>query len=114
MKVCTDACIFGAFVANQIVDRQLKTDTILDIGGGTGLLSLMMSQKTAAIIDVIEIDAAAVQQAINNFGQSPWKQRLRLHHTDALQYSAEIKYDFIISNHSHSYTLTHYTLLLVI
>lgn len=98
MKVCTDACLFGAFVATQIIERQLKADNILDIGSGTGLLSLMMAQKTMASIDAIEIDPAAYQQAIINFDQSPWKNQLNIIHADALLFNSEKKYDFIISN----------------
>lgn len=98
MKVCTDACIFGAFVARQIISRQLKSANILDIGSGTGLLSLMTAQKVQGKIDAIEIDKSAFQQAIYNFEQSPWKDRLTIINTDALLFNSEKKYDCIISN----------------
>jgi tRNA1Val (adenine37-N6)-methyltransferase len=98
MKVCTDACVFGAFVAKLIIERQLKADNILDIGSGTGLLSLMAAQKITATIDAIEIDATACQQAKSNFEQSPWKGQLNIIHSDALLFNSEKKYDCIIAN----------------
>ncbi len=98
MKVCTDACIFGAYVARHINKLQLPANNILDIGAGTGLLSLMLSQKTTGTIDAVEIDEAASQQAKLNFAQSPWMERLHIYHEDALQFYPEKKYDCIISN----------------
>ena len=98
MKVCTDACIFGAWVAEQICKRQLVADTMLDIGAGTGLLSIMLAQKTNAKIDAIEIDEPAFQQAKLNFEQSPWHNRLMIFHSDAIQYFPGKTYDCIVSN----------------
>ena len=97
MKVCTDACVFGAF-ANHIVRRTPNTIHILDIGTGTGLLSLLLAQDTAAFIDAVEIDNGAYQQAQENFNSSPWKERLSVFNTDVLQFQADKKYDCIISN----------------
>src|SRR4051794_22993532 len=98
MKVCTDACIFGAFVARQIANRNLAVSNILDIGTGTGLLSLMLAQKMTAAIDAIEIDKAAFEQAKQNFEQSPWKSRLTIINTDARHFNPGNKFDCIISN----------------
>ncbi|MEO6731713.1 MAG: methyltransferase [Ferruginibacter sp.] len=98
MKVCTDACIFGAFVAHHINRLEKPPNNILDIGTGTGLLSLMLAQKTNATIDAIEIDQAAFQQATDNFERSIWKNRLNIFNTDATQFHSAKKYDCIISN----------------
>src|ERR1700749_3701473 len=97
MKVCTDACIFGAFAAN-IVRRTSNIIRILDIGTGTGLLSLMLAQQADVIIDAIEIDADAYQQAQDNFTASPWKERLTVINKDILAFTVNKKYDGIISN----------------
>jgi tRNA1Val (adenine37-N6)-methyltransferase len=96
MKVCTDACLFGAYVADQVKTK--SSATILDIGTGTGLLSLMLAQRVPAIIDAVEIDAAACVQANENFEQSPWKERLTAFNTDILQFGKDKTYDGIISN----------------
>ena len=95
MKVCTDAGIFGAWVANC----QLPVANCLDIGTGTGVLSLMFAQKNAnAIIDAIEIEENAFDQAKENFLISKWSDRLNIFHTDAKDFVSEKKYDLIISN----------------
>lgn len=94
MKVCTDACLFGSQLP---VDANIEY--VLDIGTGTGLLSLMYAQlHQTAKIDAVEIDAAAAQQAIDNFTASPWAERIRLHHTAVQDFHNEQTYDLIISN----------------
>ncbi len=96
MKVCTDACLFGAWAVEMITAAQ--PSSILDIGAGTGLLSLMFAQKTNAAIDTVEIEQNAFLQAAENFETSPWKERLQVIHTDITQYNPGKKYDLIISN----------------
>lgn len=96
MKVCTDACLFGAYVANEL--QQTPVKNILDIGSGTGLLSLLLAQKTTTFIDTVEIDTPAFEQAKENIIQSPFKERIAIHNTDVMQFLANKKYDFIISN----------------
>ncbi len=96
MKVCTDACLFGAYIANEI--QQLPVKNILDIGTGTGLLTLMLAQKTSATIDAVEIDAAAFTQGKQNIEQSPWIEKIAIYNSDILQFKTNKKYDCIISN----------------
>jgi tRNA1Val (adenine37-N6)-methyltransferase len=94
MKVCTDSCILGAWTARRV----RSANKILDIGAGTGLLSLMLAQKSEAMLDAIESDAASAAQARENIGQSPWAGRIHLIEADALSFSFPYPYDFIISN----------------
>lgn len=104
MKVSTDACIQGALAANFLrLNPSLKTS--LDIGTGTGLLSLMLAQKNPQLkIDAIEMDKDAFQQATQNFMNSPWPRQIFAYHYDFLEWSNEklqtlkVPYDFIICN----------------
>ena len=98
MKVCTDACIQGAFTAQYLVDKNTTVPAILDIGAGTGLLSLMLAQRIPATITAVELDPAAAQQAMANFAASPWADRLSLTQTDVRKLEHEGPYDFIITN----------------
>ncbi len=99
MKVCTDACLFGAWVTNKIIADKLILNNCLDIGTGTGLLSLMLAQKNTAFeIDAIEIEENAFNQAQENFDNSPWNNRIKVFNADAKEYVYEKKYDLIISN----------------
>ena len=59
MKVCTDACLFGAWLAQQLKQKQLLFQNALDIGAGTGLLSLMIAQQNQFNIDALEINEDA-------------------------------------------------------
>lgn len=96
MKVCTDSCIFGAWATPG---DELKKIEALDIGAGTGLLSLMLAQRFENIvIDAVEIDAAAAKQAGENFLHSPWANRLNVFCDDIENFTATQKYDFIICN----------------
>ena len=72
MKVCTDSCLLGAYAAVS------QAHTLLDIGAGTGLLSLMAAQRSAAAITAVEVDARAAAQARENMAASPWAQRLQV------------------------------------
>lgn len=107
MKVTTDGCLFGAYAAHwslsNWVNKLLKEDylNILDIGSGTGLLSLMTAQtNSTAIIDAIEIDPNAAKQSKENFNASPWKNNLQVHQLSIQDFifSNIKKYDLIISN----------------
>jgi tRNA1Val (adenine37-N6)-methyltransferase len=96
MKVCTDACILGAYA------DVLNTAKILDIGTGTGLLSLMLAQRSKATIDAVEIDDDAYAQAKVNIAESLFADRISLHHqsiqTFSRQHQENHPYDLIISN----------------
>ncbi|MHA6248921.1 tRNA1(Val) (adenine(37)-N6)-methyltransferase [Pontibacter sp. CAU 1760] len=94
MKVCTDSCVFGAYMPMAGAKR------ILDIGAGTGLLSLQVAQRTEATIDAVEINPEAQVQATENFAASPWADRLTLHPQSLQQYAAQPQpgYDVIFSN----------------
>ncbi len=72
MKVGTDGVLLGCFV-----DEKQRVDNVLDIGTGTGLLSLMMAQKfPEAMIEALDVDSDAANQAADNFARSLWHNRL--------------------------------------
>ena len=103
MKVCTDACLFGAWAAKD--EAVISANSILDIGTGTGLLSLMLAQIVSkAQITAIEIEAAAANEAASNFALSPWANNMKVVNSSLQDYSASIgasneqKFDCIISN----------------
>ena len=99
MKVCTDACIFGAWVAEKVAGYRLPVTNCLDIGTGTGLLSLMLAQKiSSTIVDAVEIEVNTYEQARENFSNSIFNDRLKIFHNDAKNFVPEKKYDLIICN----------------
>ncbi len=94
MKVTTDACIQGAWTP-----AQPGIERILDIGAGTGLLSLMLAQRTQdGIIDAIEYDSHAAKQAVENVVASPWRNRINVIEGDVCQHVFRHKYDLIVTN----------------
>lgn len=95
MKVCTDACLFGAFL--PII--QLPNAKALEIGTGTGLLSLMFAQKNeSSNIEAIEIDENAYQQAVNNISSSNYKNKINIVLGDIKTFQTAHLYDIIFSN----------------
>lgn len=92
MKVCTDACILGASTNVENVNN------ILDIGTGTGLLSLMLAQRSDAQIDAVEIDEDAYQQALTNIQASRFIDKINVHHQRIQDFTSTETYDLIISN----------------
>ena len=93
MKVGTDGVLLGSWCDITNDNR------ILDIGAGTGLISLMIAQRNQnAIIDAVEIDESAGRNAERNFSASPWSDRLNLYHTSLQDFNPEIKYNHIVSN----------------
>lgn len=101
LKVGTDACLFGAWVGKAWQEKIGPDEALLDIGTGTGLLSLMLRQVCRATVHAVEIDPLAYQDAATNFEQSPWKTDLRLYLTDIRQFSPQpstLRFKGIISN----------------
>ncbi|WP_248722015.1 tRNA1(Val) (adenine(37)-N6)-methyltransferase [Seonamhaeicola sp. ML3] len=96
MKIGTDAVLLGAWTP---ID--LNPFSILDIGAGTGVIALMLAQRSfAQLIDGIEIDDSAYEQCVDNFEQSDWGDRLFCYHASLEEFVDEIddKYDLIVSN----------------
>jgi tRNA1Val (adenine37-N6)-methyltransferase len=92
MKVTTDACIFGAYTDVRDAKR------ILDIGTGTGLLTLMLAQRSEAQIEGVEIGKVSYNQAVENVENSIFKDRIKIHHADIQSFFSENAYDLIVSN----------------
>ena len=96
MKIGTDAVLLGTWSS-----LENNPFSILDIGSGTGILSLMLAQRSSAeVIDAIEIDDDAYEQCVDNFENSHWGDRLFCYHASLEEFVEEIedKYDLIISN----------------
>lgn len=96
MKIGTDGVLLGSWVS---LDH--KPVSILDIGTGTGLIALMLAQRCKAEqIDAIELEPAAFEQALENFENSSWGDRLYCYHISLQEFASEIEatYDLIISN----------------
>ena len=99
MKVTTDACLFGAWVAEEARSQESGVGSSLDIGTGTGLLALMLAQKNSETnILAIEIDKDAAAQAANNIDSSLWKDHVDILEADVKDLSFPEKFDLIISN----------------
>lgn len=99
MKVCTDACIQGAYTARYILENTLPSSEIMDIGTGTGLLSLMLAQQLpTATITAVELDGDAATQAAGNMALSPWSARICVITGDVKELPVTALYDFIITN----------------
>ncbi len=94
MKVGTDALILGAWASLP------ATGPILDIGAGSGILSLMLAQRSLGLqaITAIELDSAAAQQATANVQRSPWPATVRVIKGDILTYQTAERYALIVSN----------------
>jgi tRNA1Val (adenine37-N6)-methyltransferase len=96
MKIGTDGVLLGAWTS-----LESDPDSILDIGSGTGIIALQLAQRSdAETIDAIEIDAKAYEQAVGNFENSDWADRLFCYHASVEEFALEIdeKYDLIVSN----------------
>ncbi len=96
MKVGTDGVLLGAWTS---IDDNLNS--ILDIGTGTGLIALQLAQRSdATTIDALEIDNNAYEQAVENFENSDWGDRLFCYHASLQEFTQEIdeQYDLIVTN----------------
>ena len=96
MKIGTDGVLLGAW--SPIPENVFS---VLDVGAGTGIIALMLAQRTnAEQIDALEIDEEAYEQAVENFENSPWGDRLFCFHAglDEFVEEPEDEYDLIISN----------------
>jgi tRNA1Val (adenine37-N6)-methyltransferase len=96
MKIGTDGVLLGAWTP-----LENNPFSILDIGTGTGIIALMLSQRSnAQQIDALEIDEDAYEQAVDNFENSPWSDRLFCFHAglDEFVEEPEDEYDLIVSN----------------
>jgi tRNA1Val (adenine37-N6)-methyltransferase len=96
MKIGTDGVLLGAWT--PIINNPFS---ILDIGAGTGVIALMLAQRSAAEqIDALEIDEEAYEQSVDNFENSPWSDRLFCFHAglDEFIEEPEDEYDLIVSN----------------
>ncbi|MEH6534964.1 MAG: methyltransferase [Psychroserpens sp.] len=96
MKIGTDGVLLGAWTTIEN-----NPFSILDIGAGTGVLSLMLAQRCdAQVIEALEIDDKAYEQCVDNFEQSPWNDRLFCYHASLEEFAEEIEdtYDLIICN----------------
>ncbi len=94
MKVGTDAVLLGSWV------NTANAKHILDIGTGTGIIALMLAQKSGAKIDAIDIDNNAFIQATENVNESNWKDRIDVQNISLQNFVNEStrKYDLIVSN----------------
>ena len=96
MKIGTDGVLLGAWTSIEN-----NPFSILDIGTGTGIIALMLAQRSSAEqIDALEIDEDAYEQATDNFENSPWNDRLFCFHAglDEFVEEPEDEYDLIVSN----------------
>lgn len=94
MKVGTDGVLLGAWVALGAADRRL-----LDVGTGTGVIALMLAQRSvAAHVTALDIDAACTEQARANADRSPWGGRVTTLCTPCQEYRPEEPFDLVVSN----------------
>lgn len=96
MKVGTDGVLLGAWTTINS-----GVNSILDIGAGTGLIALMMAQRSnAELIDAVELHPDAYEEAVLNFEESEWADRLFCYHASFQEFVEEIDetYDLIVSN----------------
>ena len=92
MKVGTDGCLLGSWF------NCAHSKRILDIGCGTGLISIMAAQRCNAHITGVEIDGDAARKAAENVGNCRWHERIEIKNADIFKFEPDGKYDTIVSN----------------
>lgn len=94
MKVGTDGVLLGAWANIK------NASEILDVGTGTGLIAIMLAQRSVANIDAVEVNKNAFNQACENIQRCPWSERIHLIKSSFQDYSkrCEKAYDLIVSN----------------
>lgn len=93
MKVGTDALVLGSLIETRDKDR------CLDVGAGTGVISLILAQRFPnLIIDAVEKDVPSSDECRENFQNSAWRGRLEVYNVDFLDFSINNKYNLIVSN----------------
>ncbi len=94
MKVGTDGVLLGAW------STIFQNDSVLDIGTGSGLIALMLAQRGGKLIDAVEIDLMASEQAKENFLRSPWQEKLNAHCISITSFKPSVDegYDLIVTN----------------
>ena len=94
MRIGTDAVLFA-----QWVDVR-PSDVVLDIGTGSGIIPMILSQKGVGRVDAIELDADSYEEARLNFSISVWNEKLNVINADIRNFAGEAdeKYDLIVSN----------------
>ena len=98
-KVGTDAMLLGAYIDAS------RQSVGLDIGSGTGVLSLMLAQRNPSIqITCIEIDEKSSGECTNNVNNSPWFNRIETIHADFTQYDFQQNFDLIFTNPPYYFT----------
>lgn len=99
MKIGTDAVLLGAWCSVS-----QYPDTVLDVGSGTGVIALMLAQRTDALtVDAVEINESAYEQTVENFERSDWGDRLFCYNASFQEFAVELgeeeeSYDLIVSN----------------
>lgn len=96
MKIGTDGVLLGAWC------NITSAHNVLDIGSGSGLISLMIAQRCNALITGVEIDSSAVEQSIDNINSSPWNNRINIVNNNFIDWAQDVnlfeKFDHIVSN----------------
>lgn len=94
MKVGTDAVLLGIWTELSGVK------SVLDVGAGCGIISLLLASRSSVVVDAIEIDRDSFEEASRNFEESPFSERLRIFHSDFNDFvpPENKRYDLIISN----------------